>query len=204
MKFICPLPIPWHEIYQNLFRAWEQGGREGPPPPLPLILNGWLFSNDADKAQRWAETLEWTEVHGYGNLIPDLHDDEKYIADKTVPYEIGPLGGPMHRSWGLDTKGRPSEQALADTLSRLKVHWSEIVGPELAAHTGPLMFSGRKMRRLLVHADPSFTPPWGSWHHLSENSRRREFTRLRKTINEFISPLEVDHIDFDTSGEVHG
>src|SRR5208337_1649632 len=82
-------------------------------------------------------------------------------------------------------------------MDTLLSHWSEIVGNELASITRPLVFTGRKARRLLVLADSAITPPWGGWSHLSiQESERRTFTRFRAAINKAIAPHEVDHIDF--------
>lgn len=72
--FTCPLPDRWNEIYKNLCAAYEiMMGKKLPAyvadiwnaggPPTPLILNGWVFSDDADKRERWRETLRWAEKY---------------------------------------------------------------------------------------------------------------------------------------------
>jgi hypothetical protein len=84
-------------------------------------------------------------------------------------------------------------------LELLASNWSQIVGPELSKATQPLVFTGAKLRRLVVAADEKVSPPWGSWSILSSNeSSRRTFTRFRSAINDKISPHHVDHIDFKT------
>ncbi|MBK6631442.1 MAG: hypothetical protein IPG33_10575 [Betaproteobacteria bacterium] len=74
--------------------------------------------------------------------------------------------------------------------------WAEIVGNELANVTRPLLFTGEKARRLLILANATSTPPWGSWSLSTQESKRRTFSHFRAAINEAIAPHEVDHIDF--------
>jgi hypothetical protein len=67
----------------------------------------------------------------------------------------------------------------------------------MAAVTTPLCFTGRKRRRLVcdIYGDPNRSlPPWGSWEAIAENPQA--FTKLRRSVNRAIAPLEVDHIDF--------
>ena len=80
LKFVCPLPIPWLRVHQGLLSAWEQDGRHGKPPPTPLILSGWGFTNDVEKARRWTETVAWAEKNGYSRLIPEFAAEEKYLV----------------------------------------------------------------------------------------------------------------------------
>ena len=71
-EFICPLPDRWNEIYKDLCASYEiKTGKKLPTyvadickaggPPTPLILNGWVFSNDTDKRRQWQETLRWAK-----------------------------------------------------------------------------------------------------------------------------------------------
>ena len=63
--------------------------------------------------------------------------------------------------------------------------------------TRPVAFTGKKARRLLIHADATALPPWGNWAQRGDDEeQRRAFTRLRSTINRAIAPHEVDHIEF--------
>ncbi len=57
MTKICPNPIPWNAVYQQLIHVGE-ARPDLPKPPVPLILNGWVFSNDGEKMERWQETLQ--------------------------------------------------------------------------------------------------------------------------------------------------
>jgi hypothetical protein len=43
MRRICPHPIQWNAIYERLLRIAEERP-ELPTPPIPLILNGWVFA----------------------------------------------------------------------------------------------------------------------------------------------------------------
>lgn len=204
LKFVCPLPDPWMRVHQALLRAWEQDGRQGKHPPTPLILSGWAFTNDLDKAARWRETVAWAEKNGYSRLIPEFPEEEKYLVTEMSSYDIGPLGGPMYLPWSFDAKERPGAAALNQALVKLKENWESIAGPELAAITAPLGFTGAKKRRLLLQADGLKKPPWREWDRLGSGDRRRRFTAFRKAVNDAIAPLMVDHIDFLTSSEDTG
>lgn len=204
MKFVCPLPVPWDEIYQALKERWEHGGKKSPPPPVPLILNGWVFSNDVEKAKRWRQTLDWAETYGLESLIPGLRDDQKYMVSDLSSYRVGPMGGPMFLPWDLETKEIPSDSEVQEALEKLKWEWDLIVGHDLARITSPVALTGKKKRRLLIKADKRFKPPWGDWDYLGPGEERRTFTYLRRSVNGAISPLEVDHIDFDTTMDWQG
>lgn len=73
-QFICPFPWKWSSIYEKLHREWtERADEEIPEPPhlLPAI------TNDAHRQERWQETIEWAETHGFE--IPPIAEDEKYF-----------------------------------------------------------------------------------------------------------------------------
>jgi hypothetical protein len=52
------------------------------PPPIPLILAGWAFSNDFEKQQRWQETIVWAESHCCLELVRDLPLNSMYVVEK--------------------------------------------------------------------------------------------------------------------------
>ncbi len=190
MEFICPKPQIWNEIYQLLFRAWESSGMDVARPPVPLILNGWVYSSDWEKKLRWEDTIRWAEDNRLGRLIPILRDEDKYLVEEYSSYRGPILGEQIHNS-----KPSHSPTEIASALKNLQDNWVAIVGADLAQVTRPKRFKGRKKRRLIVSVtDSNFRPPWGSWYSLSED--RRAFTRFRKAINDAIHPLEVDQIDF--------
>ncbi|MBX3464251.1 MAG: hypothetical protein KF830_13855 [Planctomycetes bacterium] len=200
MTRICPNPIPWSKVFDRLRDYARMHPCIPPNPPTPLILAGWAYSNDVEKMRRWQETLGWASQNGCSDLI-SLPETDFYCVDVPTSYTVGPLGGPMYRPWDFEEKDRPSREELSARLATLASGWDDIVGPELARATWPLAFSGAKARRLLVQADPTVTPPWGSWSCLSPvESERRMFTRFRASINKAIAPHEVDHIDFKTDG----
>jgi hypothetical protein len=62
---ICPLPPEW----ENLHSAAVAAAEDGETFPKPLILAGWAFSSDAEKRQRWKETVDWLESRGLRGLI---------------------------------------------------------------------------------------------------------------------------------------
>jgi len=190
--------MPWHDVFERL-NAYAQTHQCVPPaPPTPLILAGWAYSNDIEKMRRWDETVTWATSNGCADLVA-VPDTDFYCVNEPTSYSVGPLGGPMYRPWDFEAKERPGRERLTEYLARLTSRWKDIAGPELARATRPLAFSGAKARRLLVQADPTVSPPWGSWSRLSAvESERRLFTRFRAAINRAIAPHEVDHIDFTT------
>jgi hypothetical protein len=82
-QFVCPMPQVWNRIWQRLQTARERFNRpEVPSPPTPLILNGWVFSSDADKERRWKETVKWAKEYGLYDEIPELNEYEQYLVSK--------------------------------------------------------------------------------------------------------------------------
>ena len=75
---ICPQPPVWNSIYQNLCKFHAKNCPTDPPPPVPLILAGWAFSTDEEKATRWQDTLNWAKTHGALDLIPELSESDFY------------------------------------------------------------------------------------------------------------------------------
>jgi len=196
MKRICPQPRAWVAVHAQLRHAWERDRGSSDPPPVPLVLGGWTYSNDVEKLARWTETIEWAARNGYAALVADISEADWYAVDELSSYAIGPLGGPCYLPWSFELKTAPSHEACANALQSLNCTWKELVGPELAHRTAPLAFTGKKRRRLLVAADYNWMPPWGTWGELASGESRREFTRLRLSVNTLIQPLHVDHIDF--------
>ncbi|WP_243544882.1 hypothetical protein [Pseudodesulfovibrio tunisiensis] len=80
MKAICPKAMVWHKIHQKLNIAWERKGGEGERPPIPLILAGWAYSDDYEKAIRWRQTVEWAENNSLADIIPELTDEDWYYG----------------------------------------------------------------------------------------------------------------------------
>jgi len=191
--------MPWDEAYKRLTRFAEIHSCVPLNPPKPLILNGWVFSNDIEKKNRWDATVQWAEKNGCIELVDSIQDKDFYFVDEPSTYQIGPMGGPMYRPWDFEIKNRPTPEKLEEYMQTLLMRWSEIVGKKLSNMTRPIAFTGNKARRLLVKADAASKPPWGDWAYLSNvESERRIFTKYRASINILISPHEVDHIDFIT------
>jgi len=191
--------MPWNDAYKRLTRFAEIHSCLPQKPPKPLILKGWVYSNDIEKKKRWGETVKWAENNGCIELIDGIQDKDFYFVDEPSKNQIGPMGGPMYRPWNFETKKRPSNEELEEFMQTLLMRWPEITGKELSGMTRPLSFKGKKARRLLVKADVASKPPWGGWAYLSnDESERRTFTKFRASINKAISPHKVDHIDFIT------
>lgn len=195
---ICPKPIRWHEIFKDLEQAWELTGNDGSPPPKPLILAGWNYSNDIEKKSRWEETINWARENKLEYLIPQIADGDLYIVDNPIAYTVGPMGGPLYLPWDYTSKNKPSPAEVDEALKKLKENWEKIVGRELSLVTKPLRFTGKKQRRLLVLAEAKAIPPWGTWAELYWGNQRHSFTVFRKAVNDAIHPVFVDHIDFQT------
>lgn len=200
MTRICPNPKPWHDLFERLTAHAQMRPCVPPSPPKPLILTGWVYSNDVEKMRRWEETVAWAISNGCANIV-EIPDQDFYYVEKPTSYAVGPLGGPMYRPWDFKAKDRPPPHQVLEHLEALRSRWRDIAGPELARITRPLVFTGAKARRLLVQADAGARPPWGGWSQLSAvESERRTFTCFRASINRAIAPFEVDHVDFITEG----
>jgi hypothetical protein len=71
---VCPVPSRWNSLYLVLQRITHS------KPPVPLILNGWVYSSDQQKASRLREQIEWAHSHSvldraYRFLIELPEDD---------------------------------------------------------------------------------------------------------------------------------
>lgn len=191
MIFISPLPRIWHEIHKNLERFWiNELKQKDAPPPTPLILAGWNFSNDNDKKERWDQTVKWARENDCIHHLPELEVDQKYCVNEIsvwIPYN--------YSNWNKEPRKRPTDSEIVSCLRDLKEKWSEILDKDFGLSTAPTVFSGKKARRLLVLYKKDYLPPWGSWtDHLAKGLPSR-FTELRKKANKIIAPHEVDHMD---------
>ena len=71
--------MPWDAVYKKLSRQAKKA--ELTPPPKPLILGGWHFSGDAEKENRWKETVQWAEDNGLHELTSNIPDNDFYFSD---------------------------------------------------------------------------------------------------------------------------
>jgi hypothetical protein len=46
---------------------------------MPLILNGWAYSNDVEKMRRWEETVTWARDNGSPEII-EIPDEDFYYT----------------------------------------------------------------------------------------------------------------------------
>lgn len=193
MIFISPNVNAWYRIYLALQREWEESGKKGNPPPIALVLSGWDYSTDYQKQERWQNTIKWVEQHGVDHRILQLTEEEKYYVEKLG----GPLAETTNWTWGGHKQAIcPTESEVQEAILKLKANWQQVAGSALAQYTAPLRITGKKRRRLVVGVFGDITPPWGSWHYISSSSVGRKFTEFRQAVNQCISPVEVDHIDF--------
>jgi hypothetical protein len=81
MSRVCPNPIPWNNIFQQL--TSHAGSNSCVPefPPKPLILAGWAYSSDLEKAQRWEETVAWANFNGCASLVDQLKEEDFYFGE---------------------------------------------------------------------------------------------------------------------------
>jgi len=188
MHTICPLPDKWNKIYSELQKVWEKARSSIPEPPKPLILNGWMFSTDMDKKNRWDDTQAWIAKYASIELIQSLSDADFYKVEEFssyIPYQF----------YDYDVKTRPSDTEIENAMRILKEDWLSIVGSDIGEHTEPYKLSGKKLRRLIVKVNAKCVPPWGSWKHI-DSTKQEVFRVFRKSINSAIKPVYVDHVDF--------
>jgi len=80
MKFVCPKPRKWNEIYQTLYSEWRKLENAAvPPPPIPLIRGGWIAA-DESKNKRWNSLLDWATRFGFAPLVPKLREQDKHYV----------------------------------------------------------------------------------------------------------------------------
>ena len=82
MKRICPNPIPWDAAFRRLEHFATTHPCKPPAPPRPLILNGWVFSSDAEKRQRWEETVAWATANGCAELVSEIPERDFYYVSE--------------------------------------------------------------------------------------------------------------------------
>ena len=196
MPRICPKPLIWAQVHEALTEFASSRACTPTEPPKPLILSGWTFTNDAEKARRWTETVLWAEVNDCADLTTTTSDEDFYSVEVPTSYVVGPLGGPMYLPWDFTSKSPVGSGERLRLLELLARHWPAVAG-ELSASTRPIALTGAKARRLLVRVTSDSQPPWGTWTKLSHvETNRRAFTRFRAGVNRTLAPNAVDHIAF--------
>jgi len=72
---VCPLPRKWHDFWMELCT-----NESDLMPPKPIILSGWWYSEDTDKAKRLKEQIAFASDAGMleraGQFLRDLKSDE--------------------------------------------------------------------------------------------------------------------------------
>ena len=200
MTEVCPFPPEWAELHQRLVRHALRRGL--PEPPWPLVLSGWSYSNDVEKAERWQRMKQWAVEHGLEHWVLSVPKERMYRVWTLTTHEVGPLGGPLKLSWDLESKATIAKDRRRDVVALLQSAWDEVAGLELCNTTWPIELTGQKGRRLLVRASRASSPPWGGWTWRSEDEKERKaFTRFRSAINDLIAPHEIDHVVFDVTDD---
>ena len=198
MKFVCPQPYKWHEIHEALVAEWEKvlprmrrNKSSINPPPVPLVLSGWSGSSGCDKNERWLKTIRWAEENRLAHLIPERIESEKYCV-----VEFSSWDGSTPGEYNITPRRKPRKDELIYALEILRGNWKDIVRSSLSEITFPVQFTGKKGRSLLVSAELECKPPWGLWNERTDDGDKMAFTKLRTSVNNAISPLAVDHINF--------
>lgn len=111
---------------------------------MPLILAGWIATNDLEKAQRWQETVTWARDRDLERILADLREQDKYCVEEFTTYEVGPFGGPMYLTWNFDAKPVPDARSVQMAMAILLKEWPTIVGWDLGRMTKPLGFTARR------------------------------------------------------------
>ena len=197
--------------------------------PDGSVFDAWVFTKGAafdeyrsERKYDWCQELRAAGVKAYedgdyeksirllrvSGVLDGTDDYAAHCAeeagrlrkDHDPPFLIGPMGGPQFLRWNREPRQAPAEDFLANVFERVRTSWSRIAGPDLALHTRPLRFTGRRKRRLLVWADPSHNPPWGTWHMLAAEPARSTFRAFRVRINDTIAPHAIDHVGFTSEG----
>jgi hypothetical protein len=50
-------------------------------PPKPLILAGWAYSSDLEKAHRWDETVAWANYNGCAEIVDQIKEEDFHFGD---------------------------------------------------------------------------------------------------------------------------
>jgi len=194
--YVCPEPLEWLRIYKGLVNFSKTNACIPSDPPSPLILNGWVYSNDISKHNQWMRTKLWAARNRCFHLTESDQRDF-YSVETMSTYAIGPLYSPMYLPWSFERKVRPCREQLLGWLNLLRENWNSVAGSAISECSHPIKFSGVKGRNLICTYITGSTPPWGEWDRLSTiEMMRRTFTIFRKSVNELIRPHMVDHITF--------
>ncbi|MEP6467356.1 MAG: hypothetical protein ABJB05_13690 [Parafilimonas sp.] len=191
MIFVSPQPSTWYKISIDLKAKWAQHNMTCSPPPVALVLSGWTMSNDFDKQERWLQTLKWVDNCNLQHLIPELKNEEKYFVEELSswrPFEA-------HDFVIHPKRYKPTKDEKQNAILKIQANWKIYLGKEFAEKTKPIKLTGNKARRLLVQVDANYQPPWGTWTQISID-KKTLFANFRQKINNDISPIAVDHIDF--------
>lgn len=169
-------------------------------PPVPLILAGAAFSTSRAIRERWEELLSWAQANGlFDFLLENLPPAPGFdVAERIAGVsEDGRGWWPEYGNQFEAPKQKPPQELVVEKLAALQANWRGF-GEDFWRNLAPIRITGRKRRRLLVRVNPEFRPPWGSWS--SRSTCPSAFTAFRRKINEILSPIEIDEIDFTTSG----
>lgn len=86
--YVCPIAQDWNKICCLLEKEYRATHIQEPELrgldywnhiglPIPLILNGWVFSSDFEKRVRWQETIIWAEKNSLLWVI-EKNEFQKY------------------------------------------------------------------------------------------------------------------------------
>jgi hypothetical protein len=90
MHRICPNPPVWDAVFKKLCSFAERNNCMPPQPPVPLILAGWAYTSDADKMERWNQTVAWAEENACSDLVQGIGDGDFYTVGDVSSGAVGP------------------------------------------------------------------------------------------------------------------
>ena len=65
---VCPNPIPWNNVFNKL-SEFANDHENLSKPPVPLILGGWVSTNDLDKKAFSYKNSNWRTECSFGRMM---------------------------------------------------------------------------------------------------------------------------------------
>jgi hypothetical protein len=168
MMNICPNPVRWNAVYEALMLECSRRGIPS-APPRPLILAGWAYSNDVEKADCWKATIDWAEQYGISE-ITRIEPKDWYCVDHPSSLEIGPFGGPTFLPWRFEP-AEPPNPSIPDYWEEIAQVGSLVVSAGPAAALGGLEQVGYRRITKSIHA----IPPRSERDHFTSRVRPYRF-----------------------------
>lgn len=69
---VCPLPMPWNELWRRLCAVATERRQERPPAPFILAVWSGSQTTPLEKAQRLREQIDWADARGVLSIAESL------------------------------------------------------------------------------------------------------------------------------------